>query len=269
MPLKKINGIKINYVLDGQKHCPIITFVHGQAFNLRSWSRQIIAFKDQFQILRIDLRGHGLSEMGELGSALRMSDMAEDIIAVWDYLKIEKSHYVGKSLGGMIGFELAKKNTNRLLSLTLVATQGKMPDGSLGRMRRNVEAYKSSPLKMELAANQLLDRYLTKSLKERDLSGYALLRESIIGMTVDSYAFSSEAINAMDYDDYLTDISLPTLVIAGELDVPTPPSRMQMYRKEIPGAQWAVIEGAAHLPNFEKPKEFNLVLTKFLGQLRT
>jgi 3-oxoadipate enol-lactonase len=135
-------------------------------------------------------------------------------------------------------------------------------------MRRNVEAYKSSPLKMELAANQLLERYLTKSLKESDLSGYALLRESIITMTVDSYAFSSEAINAMDYDDYLNDINLPTLVIAGELDVPTPPSRMQMYRKEIRDAQWAVIEGAAHLPNFEKPKQFNLVLTKFLGQLR-
>ena len=98
---------------------------------------------------------------------------------------------------------LAKKNTNRLLSLTLVATQGKMPDGSLERMRGNVEVYKSSPLKMGLAANQLLDRYLTKSLKENDFSGYALLRENIIGMTVDAYAFSSEAINAIDYDDYL------------------------------------------------------------------
>ena len=268
MPLKTINGIKINYVLDGQKHCPTITFVHGQAFNLSSWSRQILAFKDQFQILRIDLRGHGLSEMGGLGNALRMSDMAKDIIAVWDHLKIEKSHYVGKSLGGMIGFELAKKNTIRLLSLTLVATQGKMPDGSLERMRGNVEVYKSSPLKMGLAANQLLDRYLTKSLKENDFSGYALLRENIIGMTVDAYAFSSEAINAMDYDDYLTDINLPTLVIAGELDVPTPPSRMQIYGEKIRGAQWAVIEGAAHLPNFEKPKEFNLVLSKFLKQLR-
>ena len=114
----------------------------------------------------------------------------------------------------------------------------------------------------------MIRRNLTKSLKENDFSGYVLLRENIIGMTVDAYAFSSEAIHAMDYDDYLTDINLPTLVIAGELDVPTPPSRMQIYGEKIRGAQWAVIEGAAHLPNFEKPKEFNLVLSKFLKQLR-
>ena len=59
------------------------------------------------------------------------------------------------------------------------------------------------------------------------------MEESIIKMTVDAYAFSSEAINAMDYDDHLKDITLPTLVIAGELDIPTPPCRMEIYREKI------------------------------------
>ena len=264
MAFAKTNGIKTHYVVDGSKDCPTITFIHGQAFNIESWARQIDAFKDQFQILRIDLRGHGLTEVGGLGKYLRMLNMAEDIVAVWDYLEIKRSHYVGKSLGGMIGFDLALHNADRLNSLTLVATQGKMPCGSLDRMRRNVEDYRKSPLKMKFAAGRLLSRYLPESYKKNDPAGYRLLEESIIKMTVDAYALSSEAINAMDYDDHLEDINLPTLVIAGELDVPTPPSRMEIYREKIRGAKWGVISGAAHLPNFEKPREFNTLLKEFL-----
>ena len=139
-----------------------------------------------------------------------------------------------------------------------------MPCGSLDRMRRNTEDYRKSPLKMKFAAGRLLSRYLPESYKKNDPAGYRLLEESIIKMTVDAYAFSSEAINAMDYDDHLKDINLPTLVIAGELDVPTPPSRMEIYREKIRGAKWGVINGAAHLPNFEKPKEFNALLKEFL-----
>ena len=160
MAFEKINGIRTHYLVDGSKDCPTITFIHGQAFDVGSWSRQIDAFKDQFQILRIDLRGHGLTEVGELGNDLRMLNMAEDIIGVWDHLEIKRSHYVGKSLGGMVGFDLALHNADRLNSLTLVATQGKMPCGSLDRMRRNAEDYRKSPLKMKLAAGQLLSRYL-------------------------------------------------------------------------------------------------------------
>ena len=264
MACAKTNGITTHYVVDGSKDCPTITFIHGQAFNIESWARQIDAFKDQFQILRIDLRGHGLTEVGGLGKDLRMLNMAKDILAVWDYLEIKRSHYIGKSLGGMIGFDLALHNADRLNSLTLVATQGKMPCGSLDRMRRNAEDYRKSPLKMKFGAGQLLNRYLPESYKKNDPTGYRLLEESIMQMTVDAYAFSSEAINAMDYDDHLKDINLPTLVIAGQLDIPTPPSRMEIYREKIRGAKWGVISGAAHLPNFEKPKEFNTLLKEFL-----
>ena len=63
----------------------------------------------------------------------------------------------------------------------------------------------------------------------------------------------------------LEDIKVPTMVIAGEIDAPTPPARMEVYRDRIPGAKWAVIPGAAHLPNFEKPEAFNEALAGFLG----
>ena len=69
----------------------------------------------------------------------------------------------------------------------------------------------------------------------------------------------------MRYDARLEDINVPTMVLAGEIDAPTPPARMEVYRDRIPGAKWAVIPGAAHLPNFEKAEAFNEALAGFLG----
>jgi pimeloyl-ACP methyl ester carboxylesterase len=262
MPLKNINGININYTLDGSVNYPVITFVHGLTFNLLSWSKQKPAFKNNFQILCIDLRGHGLSELGKLKSNLRMKDFGSDILRLWDVLNIEKSH------GGMVGFELALENVDRLASLTLIATQGKMPDKSRDRTRGCIENYKTSSRNMGLAAEQLMDRYLPNNFQIRDPEGFELLEKSIRSMSLDNYAFSSEAINSMDYDRCLSSIDIPTMVIAGELDIPTPPSRMQLYRDEITNAEWKVIKGAAHLPNFEKPNAFNACLLNFLQNVK-
>ena len=107
-------------------------------------------------------------------------------------------------------------------------------------------------------------RYLPNNFQTRDPEEFELLEKSIRNMSLEAYACRSEAINAMDYDRRLSNIDIPTMVVAGELDVPTPPSRMQVYRDEIANANWKVIKGAAHLPNFEKANAFNACLLKFL-----
>ena len=267
MPILKVNGFNVNFVLDGPEDAEVLTFVHGQAFDLKSWSRQLAALKEEYRVLCIDLRGHGGTELGPIGNNLRMSDFAGDIIGLWDSLGISRSHYIGKSLGGMIGFELALNHSPRLRSLVLVATQGKMPEGSLERMRGYVAKFKKSEFGMNLAADQLLERYLPRNYHMRDPEGYAVLREGISALPVEAYEYSSEAINAMDFDCQLEDICSPTLVIAGEVDIPTPPSRMAMYRDQIKGAKWGVVDGAAHLPNFENPQAFNKLLKEFLDKL--
>ena len=134
-------------------------------------------------------------------------------------------------------------------------------------MRGYVRRYKQSEFGMSLAAEQLLARYLPEDYSRRDPEGFNLLKEGINSLTVESYEYTSEAINAMDYDSQLDSIDLPTMVIAGELDVPTSPSRMTMYRDRIRGAKWGIVEGAAHLPNFENPKAFNRLLIKFIEGL--
>jgi pimeloyl-ACP methyl ester carboxylesterase len=85
--------------------------------------------------------------------------------------------------------------------------------------------------------------------------------------TVEGYARACAAIAAMNYDDRLSDIAAPTLVVAGALDVSTTPERMAIYRDQIPGARMEIIANAAHFPNFDEPDAFNAVLEGFLAGL--
>lgn len=267
MPKINVNGLETNYTLDGPEGAPVITFVPGQSFTLETWAGQVPAFSDRYRVLCLDLRGHGGTALGDIKEEMRMPHLAADIIGLWDALEIEKAHYVGKSLGGMIGYEMALEHADRLHSVTFVATQGLMPDGSLERMRGYVTEFQASDRKMGLAAERLLARYLPEDYQSRDPEGFAQLERAITALSVESYAYTTEAINGMRYDSRLNEINLPTMVIAGEIDAPTPPSRMEIYRDQIKGAKWAVIEGAAHLPNFEKPDAFNRALAGFLDQL--
>ena len=266
MPIETVNGVSINYALDGNEAAPVIAFVHGQAFDLSSWDAQIAAFRDRYRILRTDLRGHGGSGLGDVAD-LRMTHLAADIVGLLDALGIGQVHYVGKSLGGMVGFELALSEAERLRSVTFVATQGAMPAGSDTRMRGNVVKFRAAGETLGSNAQSLLDRYVTEAWRDASPDAYAALRALVATQPVEGYARSTEAILAMDFDSRLEDIHLPTMVIAGERDVPTPPSRMQVYRDRIPGARMAVIPGAGHLPNLEQPDAFNAALAGFLDSL--
>ena len=264
MPTINVNGLETNYTLSGPDTAPALTFVPGQSFTLETWAEQVPAFNDRFRVLCLDLRGHGGTALGDIKEEMTLFDLAADIIGLWDALGIEKSHYVGKSLGGMIGYEMALAHADRLHSVTFVATQGQMPEGSLERMRGYVEDFRKSERKMGLAAERLLARYLPEDYQAREPENFAQLENSISALSVESYAYTTEALNRMRYDERLEEIQVPTMVIAGEIDAPTPPARMEVYRDRIAGAGWAVIEDAAHLPNFEKPAAFNEALAAFL-----
>ena len=95
---------------------------------------------------------------------------------------------------------------------------------------------------MGLAAERLLVRYLPADYATREPEKFAQLERSITLFSVESYVFTPEALNRMRYDE-----------------------RLKIYWDRISGAKWAVIPGAAHLPNFEKPEAFNEALAGFLG----
>jgi 3-oxoadipate enol-lactonase len=256
------DGIELVSEIEGPDEAPVVTLAHAQTLNRTSWDSLASTLIDRYRVLRVDLRGHG--ESGTPVADFTIDDLAEDVVATLDAHQITKTHFVGSSLGGMVGFPLAIDHSARLASVTFVATQGILPAASQVTLKANGEALRSSGNPMSSLASKILARYMNPDFSDRDPDGYQQLREQIAGTSVEGYIRSSLAIIAMNFDDRLGRIGIPTMVIAGELDKPTPSERMELYRDNIAGAQMAVIPGAGHFPFADQPDDFNRALRTFL-----
>lgn len=260
-----INGVLQRYTLDGPDGAPVLTLAHALSLDMRSWEPQVAHFRDRYRVLRFDLRGHARVDVD--GAPFTVEEIATDVIGLLDFLGIDQTHYVGSSLGGMAGFALALDHPDRLLSLTLVATQGELPQERNHLLRENVAAMANDPRGLESKVDPMLDRLTRDGYREQDPDGYALLRDMATAGTVEGYGRASEACIAMNFDDRLEQIAVPTLAVAGAHDVATTPERMAIYRDRIPGARMEVLPSGAHFPNFDAPDEFNAVLEGFLAGL--
>lgn len=268
---RTINGVPINFTLDGTTGAPLITFAHALSLNLRSFDDQIDAFKDQYRVLRLDLRGHGKTDKD--GGSFSMEDLADDVVGLWDHIGVEKSHFVGSSLGAMVGLALALDHADRLSSLTFMASQGALPPERIGASRANIAAMRASDATSQTTmadeADALMDRLLFDHNESTNPARFTLLRQILGDTTLFGQARAYEAILAMNYDNRLDEICTPTLVLAGAQDNSTTPERMQMYKDGINGAQMELLQDAGHFPNLEQPNAFNATLKTFLNGLST
>jgi pimeloyl-ACP methyl ester carboxylesterase len=105
-----------------------VTFVHGAGGSSSIWFKQIRSFSEHYNVLLLDLRGHGKSKSIDLKQLKRYSFdvIREDIIEVLDHLKIEKSHFVGISLGTIIIRDIAEHHPHRMDSMILGGAVMKM-----------------------------------------------------------------------------------------------------------------------------------------------
>ena len=102
------NGIQINYELSGRDGAPVVMLSHSLASSMVMWNPQLDLLASHFKVLRYDMRGHGGSEAPEDAYTLEL--LAEDAVALLDALGIDTVHFVGLSIGGMIGQGLALKS---------------------------------------------------------------------------------------------------------------------------------------------------------------
>ncbi|MGH7311416.1 MAG: alpha/beta fold hydrolase, partial [Candidatus Rokuibacteriota bacterium] len=121
----KANGITVNYALEGPAANPVVIVSHSLAAHLGMWEPQVDALTRTFRILRYDTRGHGGTEVAPGGYTLEQ--LADDALGLLDTLGIERAHWLGLSLGGMIGQTLALKAPQRLRSLALCDTSSRIP----------------------------------------------------------------------------------------------------------------------------------------------
>ncbi len=256
----KANGIWMNYELSGKREAPVVVLSHSLSCGLLMWNPQIDALNPYFQVLRYDTRGHGESNAPPGPYTLEL--LADDVIALIDALGVDRLHFVGLSMGGMIGQCLALNHRDRLKSLTLCDTASVIPSEAQPVWQERLD--KARKKGMEALAEETLERWFTPAFLRQDPPMVKLIRKQILATPVAGYMGCAEAIRRLNYLDRISGIGIPTLIIVGEDDPGMPVSSAEAMYKQIAGSTLVVLPSARHLSNVEQAEMFNAALLEFL-----
>jgi 3-oxoadipate enol-lactonase len=224
------------------------------------WDPQMDVLQSNFRVLRYDTRGHGGTDAP--GGAYTLEGLAADAVALLDVLEIRTVHFVGLSMGGMIGQCLALAHADRLKSLTLCDTSAQIPDEAQPVWKERIAAAESGGMQTLVA--QTMERWFTAPYLSQNPPEVEPIRRQILATPVAGFSGCSEAIRRLDYLERLSEISIPTRIIVGEHDPGTPVAASEAMHARIGGSSLVVLEDAAHLSNIEQKEAFNRALMDFL-----
>ncbi len=249
----------LSAVEDGPADAPVLVLGPSLGTDTGLFDAQAAEFARTHRVIRYDLRGHGSSEV--VPGSCTMADLAGDVVALLDRLGIDRFSYVGVSIGGAIGQQLALTVPERLEKLAIVASAAQFADPPSWAVRaQQVREQGTEPLVASRTGT-----WFTAAWAEQDPAGAQRLLQMLRDTPAEGYAACCEAIGAFDVRGRLGEISTPTLVIAGAEDPATPPETVRVIADGIPGAHFMVVSGAAHLPNATDPETVNALLRGHLG----
>lgn len=254
------NGININYQIDGDG--PWVVMSHSLACANAMWDEQAQALAGRYKVLRFDTRGHGDSDAPAGAYSLDM--LVEDAHALLKALKVEQPHFVGLSMGGMIGMTYALKYPGAFKSLVLCDTSSRIPPEAQPIWDDRIK------IALEQGMGPLVEPTLKRWFTEPFLAKPSNVVDRIAGLIrstpAQGYAGCCHAIPHINVTDRLSAIKCPVQVIVGEQDFGTPVAMSEAIHKAIPGSELVVLKNASHLSNLEQPAAFNAALLGFLAR---
>ena len=259
----RINDINLAYSDEGQG--PPVVFLHAFPLNRTTWAPQVAGLSDRYRVVTIDLRGHGESDAPMWRYTL--DQFAEDVNGLLEHLGIARATFVGLSMGGYILFALYRKYPALFQALVLADTRATAdtPDAKAARFSMAQVAYRRGA---SAIAELMLPKLLSPAACEHRADLRDHLRTIITGNQVSGIVGDLMAMEERpDSTPLLSTISVPTLVIAGEEDLASPPEEVKSMADRIPGSTFVRIPQAGHLSNMENPAAFNEALLSFLTSL--
>jgi 3-oxoadipate enol-lactonase len=259
----KVNGISIEYELQGQPGRPVVTLSHSLATSMRMWNPQVAALERHFQVLRYDMRGHGASDAPAGPYSIEM--LAEDVEGLWDELGIQQSYFAGLSVGGKIGLKLALRCPKRLRGLILCNTTCRIPPEGRAVWDERIAQVLAGGVESQLETT--LQRWFTDGFRAADPDTVAWIAGLILATPPQGFIGCSRAIHDFDYIESLGAIKTPVLLLPGENDSGTPPAYSEEIRVRVPATRLTLVPNAAHLSNVEQPGFVTAAMLEFLMEL--
>ncbi len=248
MPMIDADGCLLNVSVEGRDGGPTLMLSNSLGCTLQMWEPQMKAFTQLFRVIRYDRRGHGKSSVPP--GPYSMERFGRDVVAILDDLNIEKAHWCGLSMGGMVGQWLGANAPERLGKIILSNPACYYPDPT--NWNNRIKAVKEGGI--AAVADTVIAGWLTADFREREPQIAAKMKAMLIA-----------SLSTLDQRALLPRIKSPTLVIAGRHDMATPIAAGELIRSQIPGASLTILD-AAHISNVEQPHAFTDAVIGFLTQ---
>jgi 3-oxoadipate enol-lactonase / 4-carboxymuconolactone decarboxylase len=251
----ELDGLTVHLQADGPPQGEAVLLLHSLGTNLHVWDPQAAALARTHRVLRPDLRGHGLTDAPP--GDYTMAQLARDALAVLDALEVRHAHVGGVSIGGRIAMEMAAAAPDRVASLMLCDTALEFRPPEMWQQRMDAVAQGG----MAAIADAVMERWVL----DQSLPSSKGLRRMLLRTDPAGYAGCAAALRDTRAADVAGRIKCPATVVVGDRDASTPPSAARAVQEAVPGSGMVTIEGAAHIPNFEREAE---VTGALLGHMR-
>jgi 3-oxoadipate enol-lactonase len=262
--LLQLQGRNIAYDLVGPDSAPTVCITHSLASDGGSWAEQVPPLLQAgLRVLRIDMRGHGGSD--PVPGDYTMRALADDVAGVLQALAMPRVHYIGLSIGGMIGQAFALAYGERLISAMWCDTLPASPKGAQAAWDERINTVRRANSLAPLA-DATVERLLNDSFKAKNPGRWQQIRDTVIGTTPAGYLGCCAAILDFDFEPQLPSVRVPVLVVCGSDDPGTPAPENKKLAGLVPGARYEEIAGMKHFPNVEAPDAFNRIMLGWLEQ---
>lgn len=258
MKTVEVNGITVRYQVEGSG--PWVALSHSLSCDLTMWDELAAALAPAFSVLRYDTRGHGQTSATE--GAYSFEQLTADLGGLLDALNIGRTHFVGLSMGGMIGQYFALAAPQKLNKLVIANSTSRIPPEAGPLWDERIAIVRAQGCAGVVEGT--LGRWFTPGFRAARPDATQRIGKLIADTPPAGYIGCAGAIRHLDITARIGAIAAPTLVIAGADDPGTPPAMSEVIASTIPGARLEIIPAASHLSCIEQPEIFNRLVTDFL-----
>jgi 3-oxoadipate enol-lactonase len=253
--------VKTHYRLEGPADAAVVTLTHPLGATLALWDEHVPALTRRYRVLRYDVRGHGGSEVPP--GPYTLEQMADDLFGLLGSLGITESHFVGVSMGGLIGMTAALAHPRMIRSLVLCDTTACYGPGLRPMWEARIRVAEAEGMTPALV-DRTMAIWFTEAFRSRHKETVDRIAEMLRRSDPRGYAAAIRAIGFVDLTRRIGAIGCPTLVVVGEQDPGTPPAMAAVIHERIPGSQLLVLTDAAHCAVVEAADRFLPALLAFL-----
>ncbi|MEZ0538088.1 bifunctional 3-oxoadipate enol-lactonase/4-carboxymuconolactone decarboxylase PcaDC [Fibrella arboris] len=255
-----VNGHTLHY--QHLRTDPERTFVFANSLgtDLRIWDKVVDQLKPHGSILRFDLPGHGLSDVPD--HTCSIAGYVADVVALLDACQIKTCVFVGLSIGGLIGQQLALLHPDRVGKLVLSNTGPKI--GTADSWNDRIQTVQQQGL--SAIAEAVVQRWFSAPFRQANPTLVAACQRMLEQTAPAGYVRACEAIRDADLTNQISSINVPTLCIGGTDDLATPPQLVQAMASAMPNARYELIGGAGHIPCAQMPDMVAKLILDFAAE---